>query len=140
MAFTLQGTLHDVLETQDVSATFRKREFVVAYTEQAGSRSITQLVKFEAVQERCELLDSFRTGEAVEVAFNLKGREWVSPKGEKKYFTTLDAWRIQRPGAARSGAPAGSPASGHSTPPPPPPANHDFDGPTFLDDPGDLPF
>ncbi|MBX3101784.1 MAG: DUF3127 domain-containing protein [Bacteroidetes bacterium] len=125
-SFTLQGTLHDVLDTQDVSATFRKREFVVAVTEQGNSRNFMQLIKFEATQDRCDLLDSFRPGEPVEVAFNLKGREWVSPKGEKKYFTTLDAWRVQRAGNAGS-------------PPPPPPT--DFDGPTFLDeDAGDLPF
>jgi hypothetical protein len=29
------------------------------------------------------------------VSFNLKGREWVSPKGETKYFNTLQAFKIE---------------------------------------------
>ncbi len=29
------------------------------------------------------------------MSFNLKGREWTSPKGEVKYFGTFDAWRVE---------------------------------------------
>jgi single-strand DNA-binding protein len=35
--------------------------------------------------------------------FNLRGREWVNPQGEKKYFTSLEAWKIDKvAGAANS--------------------------------------
>ena len=37
------------------------------------------------------------------VSFNLRGREWTSPKGEIKYFNSLEAWRIEK-GAATSSA------------------------------------
>jgi hypothetical protein len=34
------------------------------------------------------------------VSFNLRGREWVSPKGETKYFNTLNAFKLDTIGAA----------------------------------------
>ena len=36
----------------------------------------------------------------IEVSFNIRGREWTSPQGEVKYFNTLEAWRIEKMGAA----------------------------------------
>jgi len=30
----------------------------------------------------------------VEIDVNIQGREWTSPQGETKYFTSLSGWRI----------------------------------------------
>jgi hypothetical protein len=38
-------------------------------------------------------------GDEVEVSFNLNGREWVNPKGESKFFNTLDVWKINKLGS-----------------------------------------
>ena len=38
-------------------------------------------------------------GDQVEVSFNLNGREWVNPKGESKFFNTLDVWKISKIGS-----------------------------------------
>lgn len=123
MSFQVAGKIYALFDTQDVSATFRKREFVVEYAE---NPQYPQLVKFEMIQDKCDLLNGYSVGEAVQVSFNLKGREWTSPQGEKKYFTTLDAWRIER-------------AGGQQTAPPPSDPGHFADMP--MDDaPGDLPF
>ena len=40
------------------------------------------------------MLDSFKEGQQVEIFFDLKGREWTSPQGEKKYFNSLQAWKV----------------------------------------------
>lgn len=40
-------------------------------------------------------LDDLRVGDEVRVEFSLRGREWRSPKGETKYFNSLDVWRIE---------------------------------------------
>jgi hypothetical protein len=36
-----------------------------------------------------------------DVSFNLKGREWISPAGEAKYFNTVEAWRVDKAGAPK---------------------------------------
>ncbi len=96
MSFKIEGKLHFKGATQQVSATFQKREFVVQYAE---NPQYPQLVKFESMQERTALIEPFNLGETIEVNFNLRGREWQNPKGETVYFTTLEAWRIQAVGA-----------------------------------------
>jgi len=90
MSLELSGKVLEILETQDVSATFKKREFVIEYVE----RQYPEFIKFECVQDKCDLLDEFKVGDEVKVEFNLKGRKWTSPAGEVKYFNTLQAWRI----------------------------------------------
>jgi len=40
--------------------------------------------------------DDYAEDEEVEVHFNLKGRKWTDPKGEDKYFNSLQAWRIDK--------------------------------------------
>lgn len=89
----IQGKLHFKGDTQSVSDTFRKRDFVVEYVD---NPLYPQLVMFQCTQDRCSLLDNFNPGDKVNVTFNLRGREWSNPQGEKKYFNTLEAWRIEK--------------------------------------------
>lgn len=93
------GTMHAIMETQHVSDRFTKREFVVTV---ADNPKYPQMVLFQATKERCGQLDEFREGDDVRVTFNLRGREWRSPKGEVKYFTSLEAWRIERVGQTQT--------------------------------------
>ena len=55
---------------------FRKREVVITTQEQ-----YPQHLLIEFVQDRCELLDSFKVGENVKISINLRGREWENPEG-----------------------------------------------------------
>lgn len=86
------GRIKLIGEVQDVSATFRKRELVITTEEQ-----YPQHLLIEFVQDKCQLLDGFQLGEMVKVGINLRGREWVSPQGETKYFNSIQGWRIERP-------------------------------------------
>ena len=95
-AFEAEGKLYKKMDTQQVTDTFKKREFVVEMVDGA----YTQLVKFQMVQNNCEKLEGFNEGDDVKVTFNLRGREWTSPQGEVKYFSTLDAWKIDAQNAA----------------------------------------
>ena len=74
-----------------ISDRFRKREFVVEYS---NKPEYPKLLQFVLVQDRCELLDSFKEGQQVEIFFDLRGREWTSPQGEIKYFNSLQAWKV----------------------------------------------
>jgi len=84
---------------------FQKREMVVTTEEQ-----YPQHIMIEFVQDKCSLLDAFKVGQPVKVGINLRGREWVSPQGETKYFNSVQGWRIENLAAQQS--------SGGSVPPP----------------------
>jgi len=77
---------------------FRKREIVITTDEQ-----YPQTILIEFTQDKCDLLNSFTIGQPVKVAFNVRGREWVNPQGETKYFNQIQGWRIELLAAA--GAP-----------------------------------
>jgi len=87
----IQGTIHLIFESQQVKDTFRKREFILLLAE---NPKYPQYVSFQLTQDKCELIDNYNVGDEIEVQFNLKGREWVSPQGEKKFFNTIEAWKL----------------------------------------------
>ena len=87
----IKGIIKKISETVQISDRFRKREFVVEYS---NNPDYPQPLQFEMVQDRCELLDSFQEGQEVEVHFELRGREWTSPQGQVKYFNSLQAWKL----------------------------------------------
>ncbi|CAN5199570.1 DUF3127 domain-containing protein [soil metagenome] len=95
--FNITGTLKVKFDEQKVSERFRKRDFVI----QENSSQYPQMISFQLVQDRCNLIDTANVGDEIRVFFNLRGREWVSPQGETKYFNTIEAWKIE----AVSGAP-----------------------------------
>lgn len=130
----IKAKIEKIFPTQQIKDTFRKREFVVEY---ADNPQYPEMIKFECIQDKCDLLDSFKVGQEVNVSFNLKGRKWTDPKnGEDKYFNSLQAWRIT---GAESGSTSNSTntSAGGSTPPPPAAG----DEPDWLsEDSDDLPF
>jgi hypothetical protein len=98
----VQGKIKRISETQTLgSGGFRKREVVVTTEEQ-----YPQHLAIEFVQDKTELLNNFREGQSVKVSINLRGREWVSPQGETKYFNSIQGWRID---AVEASAQVGSP-------------------------------
>jgi hypothetical protein len=85
------GKIKVINAEQQVSASFRKRELVVATEEQ-----YPQFISINFVQDKCDLLNNYQAGEAVKVSINLRGREWVNPQGETKYFNDIQGWRIEK--------------------------------------------
>jgi len=63
---------------------FRKREVVITTQEQ-----YPQSLLIEFIQDKCSLLDNFQLGQGVKIGINLRGREWVNPEGETKYFNSI---------------------------------------------------
>ena len=87
----IKGKLKVVNETIQVSEKFSKREFVVTIPD----GQYPQDILFQLTQDRCALLDNFKVDQDVSISYNLRGREWISPAGEVKYFNTLEAWKIE---------------------------------------------
>ena len=78
--YVFEGVVKEVFETQEFKNNFKKREIVVSTTEE-----YPQDIKFEFTDEAgINKLDDYSTGEAVRIAFQLKGSEW-----QGKYFTNL---------------------------------------------------
>ena len=116
MNMQIQGKIHVTFDAAQVTERFRKREFVLELD--AASR-YPQYVMFQLTGDRCSELDGYGTGDEVQVEFALRGREWTSPKGEVRYFNSLEVWSIDRMGdAPASSNPAGSGGSGDEPPPP----------------------
>lgn len=92
----ITGSIKVLGSTQTFGANnFRKRELVVETNEQ-----YPQTIMVEFMQNATDLLDSFKIGDEVLIGINLRGREWVNPQGETKYFNSIQGWRIQLVGAS----------------------------------------
>ena len=87
----LQGTLKLIRDTQEVSASFKKREFVLT-----TEGDYPQDIQLEMSQDKCDVLNVYKVGDKVKVGINIRGREWVNPQGEAKYFNTIVGWKIEK--------------------------------------------
>jgi hypothetical protein len=86
-----QGKVVAISQTIQVSDSFKKRDFVL---EIAENPQYPQFVKFDLIQDKCELFDKIKVGQTIDVQFNLNGRKWTDPNGEDKYFNSLQAWKV----------------------------------------------
>lgn len=97
MSFEIEGKLHKKYDTEKKSETFQTREFVLLVEE----GQYPNYIKFQVVQDRVTMLDNLEEGAGIKVYFDLRGREW-----QGKYFTNLQAWRIESGSAESSPRPA----------------------------------
>lgn len=105
MAFEIEGKLIKKYDVESKSSSFQAREFVI----EVPDGNYPQFVKFQLVQDRCALIDPMNEGESIKVHFDLRGREW-----QGKYFTNLNAWKVEKANGTTS-APA-APAEAGSFP------------------------
>lgn len=88
----ITGKIKKIDETRTYGTSgFRKRELVITTEEQ-----YPQMLMVEFVQDKCDLLNSYNVGDDVKVSINLRGREWINPEGEAKYFNSIQGWRIEK--------------------------------------------
>lgn len=114
MSFELAGKLIEKFDVNQVSDTFRKRDFVIEKTENQGGKEFIDHIKFQLTQDRCNLIDSINLQDEIRVNFNVRGRRWVKDNNVS-YFTNLEAWKIEKI------------AVSSEEPPPPPPFPADED-------------
>ncbi len=126
MSFEITGRIVEIMPVNQVSDKFRKREFVIEKKETGGSAVFIDYIKFQLVQDKCDIINESFLNEEVKISFNLKGNRWERD-GRVNYFTNLDAWKIEKAsGPARNEMPA---------------SNQQLeDSPPEIDDLSDLPF
>lgn len=91
MSYTIEGRVISIGQTEQKSEKFSVRKFVI--DDQA--QEYANLHEFQLANAKTELADTFKVGNQVKVHFNLRGRAWTSPSGEVKYFSSLDAWKVE---------------------------------------------
>lgn len=91
MSYEVKGKIKSIGETATFGQSgFRKRTMVVTTEEQ-----YPQFIELEFIQDKVELLDKFQVGQTIKAFVNLRGREWINPEGEAKYFNTIQGWKIE---------------------------------------------
>ena len=95
MSFEISGRIIEIHPTQQVTDKFKKREFILEVKDTGNNGfEFIEYIKFQAVQDKCSLLDGLNVNDQVKVSFNLRGRKWEKD-GQTSYFTNLDAWKIE---------------------------------------------
>jgi hypothetical protein len=95
MAFEITGKVIDISPVMQVSDKFRKREFVIERKESTGGTVFVDYIKFQLVQDKCDMVNESFMREEVKVLFNIKGNRWEK-EGRVNYFTNLDAWKVEK--------------------------------------------
>ena len=95
----LKGTIKQVGKTEKVSDKFSKREFVLTTNE---NPSYPQHISVQCTNDKCVMLENLSIGSEVTAHINLRGREWTSPKGETKYFNTIECWKLEVTGEVKT--------------------------------------
>ena len=126
MAFEITGKVIDILPVNQVSDKFKKREFVIEKKESGNTAVFVDYIKFQLIQDKCDLINESYLNEEIKVWFNLKGNRWEKD-GKVNYFTNLDAWKIEK-------------VSGQTREQNIPAGNTIEDIPSEVDDLSDLPF
>ncbi|MBC6989729.1 MULTISPECIES: DUF3127 domain-containing protein [Hymenobacter] len=142
MAYEATGRLHEIFDEQQVSEKFRKREFVLEVVE----GQYPEHIKFQLVQDKTALIDSYKVGDEVKVTFNLRGRGF-NKNGQMLYFTNLEAWKLEAASGGGASSGGGSYSNQQAAPAPrQPQANQNPNlraqpaAPIASDDDNDLPF
>ena len=86
----LQGKIVSIEQTKEFANNFKSRSLILNTDDQ-----YPQVHQIEFIKEKTYLLDEYAEGDEVSIDINLRGREWTSPTGEVKYFTSIRGWRIE---------------------------------------------
>lgn len=91
MKFELDGKLHEVTATQQITDKFKKRDFVL----EIPSGNYTEHIKCELTQDNCSKLDSARIGNQVYAKCSIKGRYFSRKDGTKGHMNSVVAYDVQ---------------------------------------------
>lgn len=140
MALKMIGKVFSIGATQSIASKnggqpFQKREIVLDATRfdgLTGERGYDNFPMFEFGGEKCSELDGFKTGDVVEISFELQGSFYKDKDGVEKNFTRVRAYKIehyqtkQRPAQQQASQPAPQQQTQIPSDYPPTPAQSDL--------------
>jgi len=86
----ITGVIKLIRDTQVISDKFKKREFVIT-----TDGDYPQPVQLELTQDNVSKIDSYKVGDKISVAYNIRGNEWTKDD-VTRYFNSLQAWKIDK--------------------------------------------
>ena len=98
MSYEITGTLVKKYEVETKGESFRVRDFVIKAND---GGQYDNFVKFQTTQDRTSIVEDLNEGDEIKVHFDLRGRQW-----QDKYFTNLNAWRVESLSANQATKPA----------------------------------
>jgi hypothetical protein len=98
MNYEVTGKLVWIGETQQIKESFKKREFALELLD----GQYTNYAALQLVQAKCELIDAYKEGDMITASFNVRGTRYEKD-GNVRYFSNLDAWRLQPANGGQSG-------------------------------------
>lgn len=88
-SYTVNGKLYKKNPQQVISEKFSKIDFIMI-----TDGEYPQYLQIQAGNDKMSLLDGVNGGDNVIVKLNVKGRKWVNPEGEEKFFNSLELWQL----------------------------------------------
>ncbi|MBC7554817.1 MAG: DUF3127 domain-containing protein [Taibaiella sp.] len=99
MSLELTGKLIKKYDEQQVTQTFKKREFVIELSQEINGSTYTNFAKLQLTQAKCDIIKDFNENDNIKISFNVRGSKYVKD-GKENYITNLEAWRIEHASAA----------------------------------------
>jgi len=87
----IKGKIVEIYKTIERKNSFKTRDLVI---KQEGE--YPEYITIQFIQDKCEVLSSYKKNDDVVIGINIKGRMWEDPEGETKYFNTIQGWRIKK--------------------------------------------
>lgn len=91
MKFDLEGTLHEVKPTQQITDKFKKREFIV----ECSNGNYTEFIKCELTGEQTAKLDGAKIGNHVIAQCSIKGRYYNKKDGTQGHANNIICYNVQ---------------------------------------------
>jgi len=82
----VKGKIHKIMDTVVFESGFQKREFVIETLSE-----YPQMIKFDILKDKVNILDSYKEGDLVESYYNINGNEY-----QGKYYVNLTCWRLNK--------------------------------------------
>lgn len=86
MNFELKGNLHARWDAKEITDKFTTREFAIEMPDE----KYPQVIKFQLINDRCDLIENLKKGEEITVHFDIKGRVH-----DGKVYNNLVCWKIE---------------------------------------------
>lgn len=87
---TVSGKIEFIETAKRISDKLTKRMVVVTTADK-----YPQSIPIELVNDKCALVDNAKIGDDITVHVNIRGRKWINPQGDAKYFCSIEGWRVE---------------------------------------------
>jgi len=95
MEYQITGRIAEVYPVNRVNERFRKREFVIEHKDTSSGQAYVDFIKFQLVQDKCDIIDESWLRQDVTVTFSIRGNRWEK-NGMVNYITNLNALTVAR--------------------------------------------